>query len=341
MTIVDWLVVAGLAIAVAAVTAVLIGRRSAHASADSSLQVELERMDGRLAEAVDLVQRLDAQRAAQFGEVTEQLRTVSRTHLELQRTTGDLRAALTSTQTRGQWGERMVGDVLRAAGMVEGVNYRTQMTTPNGTRPDVTFLLPHERVVHMDVKFPLNRYLTMLQADTDEHRQQERVAFLRAVRDRIRELDDRGYIDPDNGTLDCVLLFIPNDQIYAFVAEAQPELFDDALSRGVVICSPMTLFAVLAVIRQSTEQLALERTSDEILSVLAAFSAQWDRMTEAIERVGRGLDTTQRAFEALNTTRRNQLERHLARIEDLRRGADEPRLRLAGGTRHGDADPDV
>ncbi|MEX0868718.1 MAG: DNA recombination protein RmuC [Nitriliruptoraceae bacterium] len=322
------LVVAVVASAVAAAWLVEHRHRRAPRQPEA-LQTELDRMDRRLADAVDLVQRLDAQRAAQFGEVTEQLRAVSRSHIELRQTTGELKSALSSGPSRGQWGERMVADVLRAAGMVEGVNYRTQATTPAGTRPDVTFLLPHDRVVHMDVKFPLNRYLAMLQAESDEQRDRDRVAFLRAVRDRIAELDDRGYIDPAHGTIDCVLLFIPNDQIFQFVAEQQPELLDDALARGVVICAPTTLLAVLAVIRQATEQFALERTSDEILELLAAFRNQWERFTEAIDKVGRGLETTQRAYDALTTTRRAQLERHLDRIDELRRGDGTPRLRLA------------
>ncbi len=315
------------AIVVAAVCgaglAALVGRlrlRSSPAAEVPALSDEIVRLEQRISDVAELVRGLDSQRSEQFGQVTEQMRAVARVHQELSRTTGDLREVLASSQARGQWGERMAEDVLRAAGMVEGINYRTLVTTASGPRPDITYQMPNDRVVHMDVKFPLGRYIDMLRADEADQRAAHQTAFLRAVRDRVHELDGRGYINPHDGTLDCVLLFIPNDQIYGFVHEHQPQLLDDALAKGVVICSPTTLFAVLAVIRQATEQFALERTSDEILALLASFSDQWQRFVDAIDRVGRGLETTQRAYEALTSTRRNQLERHLERIDQLRRG---------------------
>ncbi|MFO7959512.1 MAG: DNA recombination protein RmuC [Nitriliruptoraceae bacterium] len=282
------------------------------------IDAELERMRAVLAEVTGLVQRIDAERAGQLGQVSAQLAGVARSHAELGRTTATLTQALTNAQARGQWGERMAEDVLRAAGFVEGVNYRTQATTRSGSRPDVTFLLPGDRVVHMDVKFPLAGYLELLDADTEVERDRARDGFLKAARARVRELAQRGYIDEQDGTLDVVLLFIPNEQVYAFLHEHDPALLDDALAQRVVLCSPSTLFAVLAVLRQAVDSFALERASDEILQLLAGFADQWGRFTDQLDKLGRGLDTTQRAYEALAGTRRTQLERQLDRVEELR-----------------------
>jgi DNA recombination protein RmuC len=299
------------------------------------IDAELERMRTTLAEVTGLVQRLDAERAGQLGQVSAQLAGVARSHAELGRTTATLTQALTNAQARGQWGERMAADVLRAAGFVEGVNYRTQVTTRSGSRPDVTFLLPGDRVVHMDVKFPLAGYLELLDADTEVERDRARDGFLKAARARVRELAQRGYIDEQDGTLDVVLLFIPNEQVHAFLHEHDPALLDDALAQRVVLCSPSTLFAVLAVLRQAVDSFALERASDEILQLLAGFADQWGRFTDQLDKVGRGLETTQRAYEALASTRRTQLERQLDRVEELRsqRGvaavvADDQRARI-------------
>jgi DNA recombination protein RmuC len=92
-----------------------------------------------LREVTETLGRFEADRAEQFGRMGEQLQGVARSHRDLASTTGALREALASSQARGQWGERMVEDVLRAAGFVEGVNYRTQVTTrsaaPGPTSP--------------------------------------------------------------------------------------------------------------------------------------------------------------------------------------------------------------
>lgn len=283
------------------------------------IDAELTRVAGTLEQLTDLIRRLDADRAAQLGGVTEQLGAVTRTHAELAATTGALREALSSSQARGQWGERLAEDVLRAAGFVEGVSYRTQTTTAKGNRPDITFLLPDERVLHLDVKFPLANYLAMLEAESEVDRAARLAAFLADVRARVRELADRDYRDPEGGTLDLVLLFLPNEAVYGFVHEHDPTLLDDALARKVVLCSPSTLFAVLAVIRQAVDAFAVERTSDELLTLLAGLGDQWRRLVEVLERLGRGLDQTTRAYEELTGPRRRQLERRLAAVDELRR----------------------
>ena len=259
------------------------------------------------------------------GELRAQLDTQGRQTAVLTATAGALREVLASPTARGQWGERMADDVLRLAGLVEGVSYVKQRATRHGTVPDVTFLLPGERVLHMDVKFPIANYVRCLDAATDAERDALRVAFLRDVRARVRELTGRGYVDPAAGTLDYVLLFLPNESIYSFVHEHDPGLLDDALRQKVVLCAPMTLYAVLAVVRQAAEAAALERTSGEVLAALGAFSQEWGRFCESLDKVGRAVDAVERAYGDLAGTRRRALERPLARVDELRRT---PSLRI-------------
>ena len=296
------------------------------------IDAELTRLGSTLSQLTALIQRAESERASQLGEVRTQLEGVARTHAELGRTTATLSRALTNSQVRGQWGERMAADVLRAAGFVEGVNYRTQTTTRSGTRPDVTFLLPGDRVVHMDVKFPLAGYLEVLEAADDAARERARTAFCRAARARVRELATRGYIDEQDHTLDVVLLFIPNEQVHAFLLEHDPTLLDDALAQRVVLCSPATLFAVLAVLRQAVDAFALERATDDIVQLLTGFADQWRRFTDQLDKVGRALDTTQRAYATLDSTRRSQLERQLDRIDALRSARSGTEGGSEGGT---------
>jgi DNA recombination protein RmuC len=113
------------------------------------------------------------------------------------------------------------------------------------------------------------------------------------------------------------LLFIPNESVYSFIHENDPELLDRSLTAKVVLCSPSTLFAVLAVVRQAVDNFQLERTSGEILTCLTRFRKQWDKFSDQIDRVGKSLDASQRAFDELDGTRRRQFERELDRIDAL------------------------
>jgi DNA recombination protein RmuC len=288
---------------------------------------------GELAKVAELVAGLQRERAEQQGRVETRLAEVAAVSAKLADTTQSLRQALASPQARGQWGERMADDVLRAAGLVEGMSYRKQSRIAGaGTVPDFSFLLPGGRVLHMDVKFPIDNYLRYLEASTDGERDRYRTAFVRDVRARVKELAGRVYIDPDE-TLDEVLLFIPNEAVYAFVHTHDRDLVEVALRQKVVLCSPSTLFSVLAVIRQAVEVTRLQRTSDEILACLAAFERQWEKFTDALDKVGRGLDTVRRGWDDLAGTRRRQLERQLDRVGELR-------SRREGGDACGDEDGD-
>jgi DNA recombination protein RmuC len=280
-----------------------------------------------LARVTDLVASLQRERAEQQGRVESRLAEVVAVSGKLADTTQSLREALANPKARGQWGERMADDVLRAAGLVEGINYRKQSATRAGTVPDFTFSLPGGRELHMDVKFPVDNYLRYLDATTDDEQDRYRTQFLRDVRARVKELSGRAYIDP-HCTVAEVLLFIPNEAIYAFVHSHDRGLLDLALGQKVVLCSPCTLFSVLAIVRQAVEQAQLQRTSDDILRLLADFEDQWHRFTDAFEKVGRHLDTVQRSWDDLSGTRRRQLERQIDRIDDLR---SRPELRAVAG----------
>ena len=247
-----------------------------------------------------------------------------RSHAEVAGTLADstrmLREALANPQARGQWGERMAEDVLRLAGFTEHVNYRKQTQVDGGTgRPDYTFDLPKGHVLYMDVKFPLASYLRYLEVGTDAERQAHLKRFLTDVRARVKELARREYArEGDQPSVDYVLLFLPNEQLTGFIHEHDPGLLDDAMAQRVVMCSPLTLFAFLGVIRQAFDNFMIERTSDEILSLIGKFSQQWGKYTESIEKVKTRLDSVQKELDLLVGTRRRALERPLQQLEDLR-----------------------
>jgi DNA recombination protein RmuC len=290
---------------------------------------QLQQMSSALAEVSHLMKELEKDREKKFGELASQLRTTGDQTTALMQSTQMLREALVSTKARGQWGERMAEDVLRLAGFIEGINYWKQKTIEGArSRPDFTFPVPPDLKLHMDVKFPLDNYLRFLDANSEAERSGFRTAFLRDVRARIRELTAREYINPGGNTLDCVLLFIPNEQIYSFIHEQDSSILDEGIKNKVVFCSPITLFAVLAVIRQAADHFTLEQTSNEILSLLGAFKKQWDKFSKTLETMGKRIREAQGEYEALATTRSRQLEGPLNKIEDLRR---ERKLPVASG----------
>ena len=299
----------------------------------ASFDRQVDVMAAEIQHVRDLLGTLERERAEQHGRLESGLAESVRASSELSGVTRQLSAALASPKARGQWGERMAEDVVQSAGLVEGVNYRRQKALDGGTIPDFTFLLPREQVLHMDVKFPVDNYLRHLDAvaaDETADAERYRTAFLRDVRRRVTELTTRGYAE-EASTIGYLLMFIPNESVYGFIHEHDAGLLDFALDQRVVPCSPSTLFAVLAVVRQAVDSFAFERTSGEILDCLSSFTTEWEKFSSHLDTLGGRLEKANKTFDELAGVRRRQLERRLDAVDALRaqRGAETD----------GDADP--
>ncbi|MDD5311738.1 MAG: DNA recombination protein RmuC [Dehalococcoidia bacterium] len=276
-----------------------------------------------------LVNDFEKDRAEKFGQLSQQIQLASEQTLRLQETTGKLQMALGNARVRGQWGERMADDILQNIGFVEGTNYIKQQTSEEtGARPDYTFLLPNNLRLNMDVKFPLDNYMKYMNAEAEADREIFRVAFMSDTRQRIKEVTGRDYINPEDNTVDYVLVLIPNEQVYRFINENDPSLLDVALKNKVVLCSPVTLYAVLALIRQALENFKMEKATNEILKLFNEFGKQWKRFVESMDKMGRKIHEAQNEFHSLSGKRRNQLEKPLNKIEDIRkeRGIEEAEI---------------
>ncbi len=280
---------------------------------------QLQRMSKELENVSTLMKDLERDRVEKFGQLASELKTASEQTASLMKVTSTIREALASSKARGQWGERMAEDVLNLAGFIENVNYLKQKSIEGGgSRPDFTFLLPRDLTLNMDVKFPLDNYVKFLEAPSESERLKLRNDFLRDVRARIKEVTTREYIDPEQNTVDCVILFIPNEQIYAFIHEQDSTIFDNALRNKVVLCSPINFITVLAVIRQAVDNFALERTSRELLSLFGRFKKQWDEFLNRLDVLGKRIGDALKEYENLMTTRRRLLESPLEKIENVR-----------------------
>jgi DNA recombination protein RmuC len=239
---------------------------------------------------------------------------------KLNDTTVHLKQALASSKKRGEWGERMAEDIINLVGMVEGINYLKQKTLEGSSRrPDYTFLMPNNLKINMDVKFPLDNYMHYLDSETDHDRKRYKDELLKNTRTMIKQVTTRDYINPADHTVDYVLMFIPNEQVYSFIHESDTTIMDEALKKKVVLCSPFTLYAVLAVIRQGIENFNLDQTASEILKLLGEFLKQWNNYKEKFKVMGDRLDSAKKEYDALDSTRTNMLEKPLHKIEALRK----------------------
>ncbi|MCD4699157.1 MAG: DNA recombination protein RmuC [Phycisphaerae bacterium] len=271
-------------------------------------------MNERIERLRGFVQQVESERQKHYGQLTTSLSALSST-------TESLRGALAGSKRLGAWGERMTEDVLQLVGMSEGVNYTRQSSeaAADSGKPDFTFFLPNDLTVNMDVKFPLEKALAYLDAD-DEQRRATGDGFVSAVRGHIRTVasDRRGYINPAGGTVNYAIVFIPNEQVYSLAMELDRKLIDEALKMRIVMCGPLTLYAMLSVIRSAAENANIVKTADEVIRLLSAFNKQWQKYRETIDKIGNRIDEAKKAHDDLVGTRMRMLEKPLDKIDELR-----------------------
>ena len=227
---------------------------------DVTMQGVKNDVTDRLKDLSDALKGLEVTSSAQYSTMDSAIATLSRR-------TENLNEVLSSSQKRGQWGERLAEDILRSAGFVEGKNYAKQKQIEGGGKPDFRFDMPPDRILFMDVKF------------------------------------------------------VPNESISSFIHEADPTLIDAALNKKVVLCTPLTLYAFLVVIRQAADSFHTERTAAEIMKRINLFDTEWNNYTKAVDAVEVSFKKTLDGIESINTggTRFRKLSVQVREIEKIRK----------------------
>ena len=260
------------------------------------IEQSIESMGRKLQDLQGRFEQVGQGNIEKITEVSELIKVHSEITEKLGKSTEGLRVTLASAKKRGEWGERMAEDVIRLVGLVEGINYEKQKTLEHSAgRPDFTFFLPNNLKINMDVKFPLDNYVHYVEATSDHDRKRFRDELVRNVRTMIKDVGSkRDYIDTAHSTVDYAIIFIPNEQVYSFINESDPAIMDESLRQKIILCSPFTLYAVLAVVRHAVENFNLEQTASAILKHLGDFYKQWNLYKEHFKKMGERLQQAQK-----------------------------------------------
>jgi DNA recombination protein RmuC len=289
-------------------------RKQAVESSVQGLKEELEKYK-------KLIHDFEQDRATKYGNLENELKNASQATVKLQETTTHLNNILGNVKLRGQWGERMAEDIIRYAGLIEGVNYHKQTKLEQAaTKPDYTFLLPNEHKINMDVKFPLDNYIQMVNAKEQTEKDFYQKEFTKNVKERIKEIQNRDYINTAENTLDFVLLFIPNEQVFGLIQEMMPDVFDLALNQKVVLCSPFTLYAMLSVIRQAHENFRYEKDIKKIIALIEQFAKIYETFKERFEGIGGAIEKLERQYADVKDKSFKQLDTKIRHIDDYKKG---------------------
>ncbi len=249
----------------------------------------------------------------QNAGIREQLANTAKITEGLQVSTDSLKNLLSNNRLRGEWGEQVAEDLLLAAGFVESLNFTKQTVTAEG-RPDFTINLPDGSKLNVDAKFPFDDLMAYQEAKTDLARKQVLSKFSTTIKNKVKGITSKDYIDPENRTLDFVVMFIPNEMIFSFIYEKLPEINDYCNQRKVVLAGPFGFTAVLRLILQAYKNFGYEKNLQEIFGLVSKFQDEYGKFGDSMERLGAQLSTAQKTFHEVEGTRSRQLTKVVDQI---------------------------
>lgn len=222
-------------------------------------------------EALDASQRqiaeLEKSRSQAYGGIKSQLEEMQLNQRSLTQETKNLVNALRRPEVRGRWGEITLRRLVELAGMVDHCDFVEQVHTENDgkiLRPDMIVRMPDNRELIVDVKTPLDAYLSAAEAENDAQRKLGLEQHGRNVRKHIRALALKAYWDQFENSPEFVILFIPGDQFLSAALNEEPDLIEYALSKQIILATPTSFVALLKAVAYGWRQLALADNAKEI-----------------------------------------------------------------------------
>lgn len=245
--------------------------------------------------------------AAQSAAMKENIENVLKRSQAVGEEARNLANALTGySKVQGDFGEMLLTDVLKNAGLVEGIHFITQgvITDSEGHEiksdagrtliPDVIVFYPDDTTVIIDSKVSLNAYKDYMVSDTVEARRKFAKAHVESVRKHVDELktkDYASYIPDGRRKVSYNIMFIPVEGAFRLMLEEDPVLWQVAKDNNVLIVSQMTLIIVLNMIQMAWKQANQEKniaevykTAEELMSQLSGWMGSYVKIGEALEK---------------------------------------------------------
>ena len=279
--------------------------------------------------------RVQAQEAAEKRVVSEtelkstinEMRTASTNLFD---ETRKIAGALSSSQSRGKFGEAQLELMLEQAGLHEGIEFEAQRSTTDADSsgiPDITVKMPGGSMLFIDSKFPFDRFLQAFDTEDQSERDQYLAAHTKDLLKHVDALAKRGY-HKSAGSPDVVVLFLPFETLLAEALRLDPMLLEKAFKVGVTIATPTSMMALLRTVGHIFTRNKLAVNADDITKVASTFLKNITLLHSKLVAVGKAINSTSKAYEDLIPTAEKTVLSPAKKISALGVAGDKEKLAI-------------
>ncbi|GAB5481307.1 MAG: DNA recombination protein RmuC [Parasphingorhabdus sp.] len=253
----------------------------------------LQPVNERLSAYEESIRKIEKERTESYAGITATIEQVrqgqDRVQQEAARLVNSLRNA---PKSRGRWGEQQLKNVLETCGLSEHTDFVTEQsidTDEGRLRPDAVISVPGGRKLVIDAKVSLNDYQDAFEAEDDDARSFAMARHCNSMKAHIDGLSKKAYWDQFEDAPDYVIMFVPGEHFLSAALEHEPNLWDHAFEKKVLLATPTNLVAIARTVAGVWRQ---EKMAAEAKQIGQLGKEMYDRLAvagEHLKRMGSGL----------------------------------------------------
>ena len=274
--------------------------KESEATGEAKIKALLSPVGERLEKYEKQVETLEKQRVDAFGQLNGLIQSMREGQEQVRREAQRLGNSLTNApKARGRWGERALQNLLEQCGLAQHTDFMMEhsIDTDDGRlRPDAIINVPGQKKLVIDSKVSLNAYQAAFEADEDNERDRHLALHAKSMRTHVQTLGAKSYQSQFEEAPDYVIMFVPGEHFVTAALEADPELWDFAFERRVLLATPTNLVAIARTVAQVWRQDGLAKEAQEIGRMGAELYDRLRVAAEHLKRVGGGLDSAVRNY---------------------------------------------
>ena len=218
------------------------------------------------------------------------------------------RALKGESKTQGNWGEMILESILEKSGLRKNQEYfmEHELRDENNKaifsefsgkkmRPDAVVKYPDNRNVIIDSKVSLTAFVEMTDETDPEVFAIKQSQHLQSVKNHINQLSQKAYDDFDK-SLDFVMMFIPSEAAYMTALQSDPNLWNFAYDKRILLLSPTNLITSLKLVQDLWKREHQNRNAMEIADRGAKLYDKFVGFVDNLERIGKNIDQAKNSY---------------------------------------------